>query len=59
MMGFDELDLIAAAGAALVTIAAAFIWLPLGPLVLGVLLLVYSISASRNEPPPTTPEVTS
>lgn len=53
--GFDELDIVAAVGAALVTIAAAFIWLPLAPLVLGCLLLLYAINASRNEQPPETP----
>jgi hypothetical protein len=47
---FDPIDLIAAAGAALVTIGIAFVWLPLAPLALGSLFLVYAIAASRNEP---------
>jgi len=55
MMGFDDIDLVAAAGAALVTIAAATIWLPLAPLTLGVLLLAYAIAASRRETPEETP----
>lgn len=49
--GFDELDIVAAIGAALVTIGAAVVWLPLGPLVLGSLLLTYAIHASRTETP--------
>lgn len=49
MMGFDPIDLVATAGAALVTIAAALFWLPLAPLVLGILLLAYAINAARNE----------
>ena len=51
---FDEVDLVATVGAALVTVAAALMWLPLAPLVLGLLLLAYAIAASRNEPPEVT-----
>lgn len=46
---FDPIDLVATAGAALVTIGAAVVWLPAAPLVLGGLLLAYAIAASRNE----------
>lgn len=55
MMGFDEIDLVAAVGAALVTIGVAAVWLPGAPIVLGLMLLAYAIRASSNEPPEVTP----
>ena len=48
----SAVDAIAIAGVVLLTIGAALVYLPLGFVVPGALLLLYAIAASRGEAPP-------